>query len=158
MASSMQAEPQRQVYANMTNHTSNEMRFERYMNFTRASSPVTTLPPIPAGETLSYDQVVWKGAFVYTGYNKRNFRSSWVLAWDARVTNGIPSPRKVYVACGYKDVIDKMTPEEIEKNLDDASDFSNTVDPITKTTGKAVIIGAVPNDSANVSANFGLFD
>ncbi|XP_074273452.1 uncharacterized protein LOC141597035 [Silene latifolia] len=155
MASMQVEKPQRHVYVNMKNHTSIEMLCEKYISFGQPNHPVL-LPPIPAGEKLDLGQVVWKGAVVYSGYNKEKEPSAWLLAWDPFVTNGMPSVRKVYVACGSKSVIENMSKEEIEKNLDDASEFSEATDPITKTTANAVIIGASPNDSANVSANFAL--
>ncbi|KAK9715334.1 hypothetical protein RND81_06G158000 [Saponaria officinalis] len=158
MATMKAEKPQRQVYCNMTNRTSTEMICKHYYNFNGFPGP-QLLPPIPAGEIIYIDNVVQKGAVVYVGRNKEQCPSAWVLAWDTPASdNTAPPPsRKVYVICGPEEAIDKMTAKEIEKKLDDTGNtFSEATDPITKTTAYAGIIGAVPNDSSNVSATFGL--
>ncbi|KAL9239856.1 hypothetical protein vseg_014135 [Gypsophila vaccaria] len=148
---------QRQVYVNMTNHTLAEMNCERYIDL-NGSPTISPLPPIPAGEIIYMNNAVSKGFVVYVGRNKDHLPSAWLLAWDAPRSDIFPPPRKVYVACGSKSAIDKMTQDEIRKNLDESSNFSQVDDPNTKTTAYAGIIDASPDDSASVSSTFGLMD
>ncbi|XP_074285868.1 uncharacterized protein LOC141611266 [Silene latifolia] len=153
---SMQME--RKLIANLGNQTPEVIHAERYMKW---SNPhLGPLPPaIDAGNEIKIDYFVSKGAVVYVEPVLKEIGTSraWVVAWDTLADTLIPpSPNKVYVTCGSKYEIEKMSDDEILEKLNESTsaDGSHT-DPITKATVEANLSHLIPDCNA-LKANFGI--
>ncbi|KAK9682160.1 hypothetical protein RND81_10G054600 [Saponaria officinalis] len=149
---------QKQILATMANRTSNEILCDRYYNWSGKPGPFP--PPIPAGGQIKFTDFGNKGAVIYDGPNAACMPVSWLLAWDAPEISSL-APNKVYVTCGLKVVIDNLTENQIQKKLEEASDKSSHIDPISGTKVDATIkdlITIVPGGVAAINANFGLIN
>ncbi|KAK9742075.1 hypothetical protein RND81_03G146800 [Saponaria officinalis] len=86
------------------------------MNWSNILTPGPLPPPIPAGGVIEASGFVDWGAVVYNDQGVKG----WLLAWDAREINTGAS-YKVYVTCGPKTEIDRLTPLQIKKRLEESS-------------------------------------
>ncbi|XP_074285867.1 uncharacterized protein LOC141611264 [Silene latifolia] len=146
------------LIANLSNKTPHVIHADRYIKF--STPQLGPLPPaIDAGKEVTIPYFVAKGAVVYAGPVINQFGTSraWVLAWDTTAEVVIP-PRpnnKVYVTCGSKYDIEKMTDDEILKKLNESTlPVGSHVDPITKATIHAELTHLIPDGNA-LKASFG---
>ncbi|XP_074286407.1 jasmonate-induced protein homolog [Silene latifolia] len=150
------------IVAKMKNQTPTVMHCERYIKWSMPDTGPSP-PPIEATGVTSFTGFVSKGAVVYVSSTKETCSVAWLLAWDRPDKYYFipPCPNKVYVACGPKSVIEKMSDEEIQKKLDDAPSAEvAAIDPITKATVHAKLedtigIEMIPIDTA-LDACFGV--
>ncbi|XP_074311156.1 uncharacterized protein LOC141647023 [Silene latifolia] len=161
---SMQLENQmsakEQLTANLNNQTETQIHSERYINYSK--SEIGPDPPtIDAGEEVTFNGFVSKGAVVYAPHSPNKgipgLSPAWVLAWDTTgYTVFPPIPNKVYVTCGPNYIIERMTDDEILKKLNESisPDDSHT-DPITKATINANLTHSFHRGINSLKANFG---
>ncbi|XP_074285864.1 jasmonate-induced protein homolog [Silene latifolia] len=148
---SMQVKNSEQLIANMKNQTPHELHSERYVKYSHPG-PGPVPPTIDAGKEVTFDGFVSKGAVIYAGpvINAIGTSPAWVLAWDTTAETLLPPrPNKVYVTCGSKYDIEKMTDEEILKKLDESiSPVGVACDPITKATIHTELCHLIPNGNS----------
>ncbi|XP_074311168.1 uncharacterized protein LOC141647033 [Silene latifolia] len=160
---SMQLENQltvkEKLTANLNNQTKTQIHSERYINYSKSETGPDP-PTIDAGEEVTFNGFVSKGAVVYAPPSPTRkipgLSPAWVLAWDTTGYTVIPPiPNKVYVTCGPNYIIEKMTDDEILKKLDESTspDGSHT-DPITKATINANLTHSFLSGNS-LKANFG---
>ncbi|XP_074287622.1 uncharacterized protein LOC141612749 [Silene latifolia] len=143
-----------QLIANMKNQTLHELHSERYVKYSKPG-PGPQPPTIDAGKEVTFDGFVSKGAVIYAG-NAIGTSPAWVLAWDTTAETLLPPrPNKVYVTCGSKYDIEKMTDKEILKKLDESiSPVGVASDPITNATIHTELRHLIPNGNS-LNATFG---
>ncbi|XP_074319963.1 jasmonate-induced protein homolog [Silene latifolia] len=152
--------PQNGTQATMNNNTHREMTLGRSHSW--AGRPVypfpeTVYPNFSANFSHSKDNLLGsKGVVVYNGRSATGLNCSWVLAWHAPINNTPPlPPNRVYVVCGPKNIIDKMSLDQIQEDLDKAYTSETFTDQATKTSVDGVIHDLVP-DQATLVGDFNL--
>ncbi|XP_074319961.1 jasmonate-induced protein homolog [Silene latifolia] len=153
-------QPQNGTQATMNNNTHREMTLGRSHSWAGIPAypfPETVYPNFSANFTHLKDNLLGsKGVVVYNGRSATGLDCSWVLAWHAPINNTPPLPsNKVYVICGPKQIIAKMTLDQIQEALDKAYPSDTFTDQAIKTSVDGVIHDLVP-DQATLVADFKL--